>query len=165
MGTSAEPTSRAQGPTAKALLDPAGVSRGRSRPTGTPEGRRPEREEGMYLASSQDVRRQPKTPQGAFGREEARGTGQGPSAPSAQTETTSRGTGTETMLEQMLERHNMLAALKRVEANRGAPESTAWRPKTCPVHGLVQPAGDSFRRWCECLLDLMRSGCHNVRIA
>lgn len=73
------------------------------------------------MASSQDVRRQPKTPQGAFGREEARGTGQGPSAPSAQTETTSRGTGTETMLEQMLERHNMLAALKRVEANRGAP--------------------------------------------
>lgn len=76
------------------------------------------------MASSQDVRRQPKTPQGAFGREEAvkpLGTDQGPSAPSAQTETTSRGTGTETLLEQMLERHNMLAALKRVEANRGAP--------------------------------------------
>lgn len=70
----------------------------------------------MYLASSQDVRRQQKTPQGAFGREEAvkpQGTDQGPSAPSAQTETTSRGTGTETLLEQMLERHNMLAALKR----------------------------------------------------
>lgn len=49
------------------------------------------------------------------------GTDQGPSAPSAQTRSTSRGTGTETLLEQMLERHNMLTALKRVEANKGAP--------------------------------------------
>lgn len=49
------------------------------------------------------------------------GTAQGPSAPSAQPEATSRGTGTEALLEQMLERHNMLAALRRVEANGGAP--------------------------------------------
>jgi len=78
----------------------------------------------MYLASSQDAQRQPKTPKGAFGREEAvkpQGIAQGPSAPSARPETTSRGTGTETLLEQMLERHNMLEALKRVEANGGAP--------------------------------------------
>lgn len=78
----------------------------------------------MYLASSRDEQRQQKTPQGAFRREEAvkpQGTDEGPSAPPARPETTFRGTRTETLLEQMLERSNMLQALKRVEENKGAP--------------------------------------------
>ena len=78
----------------------------------------------MCLVSSRDVQRQPKTPQGAYRWEEAvkpQGTTRGPSAPPAQPESTSSGTGTETLLEQMLERANMQAALKRVEANKGAP--------------------------------------------
>jgi len=49
------------------------------------------------------------------------GTDEGPSASPARPENTSRGTGTETLLEQMLERSNMQQALKRVEENDGAP--------------------------------------------
>jgi len=78
----------------------------------------------MCLASSRDAQRQQKTPQGAFGRKEAvkpQGTVKGQSAPPAQPEAISRGTGTETLLEQMLERSNMLQALKKVEENDGAP--------------------------------------------
>ncbi|MBF8376831.1 group II intron reverse transcriptase/maturase [Alicyclobacillus mali] len=68
--------------------------------------------------------RQQKTPQGALNRKEAvkpQGSGyQGPSSSLAQIETPSSGTET-SLLEKMLERGNMLEALRRVESNKGAP--------------------------------------------
>ena len=76
------------------------------------------------MASSQDAQRQQKTPQGACLREEAvkpQGTAGGPSAPSAQPERPSPGSRFEALLEQMVERNNMLGALKLVEKNGGAP--------------------------------------------
>ena len=68
--------------------------------------------------------RQQKTPQGALNRKEAvkpQGSGyQGPSSSLAQIETPSSGAET-SLLEKMLERGNMLEALRRVESNKGAP--------------------------------------------
>lgn len=68
--------------------------------------------------------RQQKTPQGALNRKEAvkpQGSGtQGPSSSLAQTRTPSSGTEI-SLLEKMLERGNMLEALRRVESNKGAP--------------------------------------------
>lgn len=89
------------------------------------------------MASSRDAQRQQKTPQGAFRREEAvkpQGIAEGPSAPPARPETTSRGTGTEMLLEQMLERGNMLQALKRVEENEGAPGVDGMETKDLRLH-------------------------------
>ena len=76
------------------------------------------------MARSQDAQRQQKTPQGAWLREEAvkpQGTAGGPSASSAQPERPSPESRPEALLEQMVERSNMLAALKRVEKNGGSP--------------------------------------------
>jgi RNA-directed DNA polymerase len=76
------------------------------------------------LARSRDAQRQQKTPTGACLREEAvkpQGTAGGQSAPSAQPERPSPGSRFEALLEQMVERNNMLEALKRVEKNDGAP--------------------------------------------
>jgi len=76
------------------------------------------------LASSRDMRRQQKTPNGACPREEAvkpRGTAGGPSVSPARPEDASREGNDNNLLEAMLARSNMLAALKRVEQNRGAP--------------------------------------------
>lgn len=76
------------------------------------------------MARSQERQRQQNTPQGAFGWKEAvkpQGSSQGPSLSSAQPEQASSGTSLVGLLEQMLERGNMLQALQRVEANGGAP--------------------------------------------
>ena len=76
------------------------------------------------MERSHDTQRQQNTPQGASRQEEAvkpQGTGGGPSASSAQTECASPGTGPGTLLEQVLDRKNLLAALKRIESNGGAP--------------------------------------------
>jgi len=68
--------------------------------------------------------RQQKTPHGALSRKEAvkpQGSGpQGPSSSLAQIEIPSSGTEM-SLLEKMLERGNMLEALRRVESNKGAP--------------------------------------------
>jgi RNA-directed DNA polymerase len=76
------------------------------------------------LALSRDTQRQPKTPQGAWPREEAvkpQGTAGGPSVSPAQTEQASSGSSSAALLEQVLDRNNLRDALKRVEANAGAP--------------------------------------------
>lgn len=84
----------------------------------------PNVERRMTLESSRDIQRQQKTPKGASQREEAvkpQGTAGGPSVSPARFESTSHGTGTEALLEQVVERSNMLQALRRVEENDGAP--------------------------------------------
>ncbi|MGE5560715.1 MAG: group II intron reverse transcriptase/maturase, partial [Chloroflexota bacterium] len=50
-----------------------------------------------------------------------RGTAEGLSAPPARTENTSRGAGSNGLLEQVVAKENMKAALRRVEHNGGAP--------------------------------------------
>lgn len=78
----------------------------------------------MTLASSQNAQRKQNTPQGACLWEKAvkpQGTTGGLSASSARPEGPSPESGTEALLEQMLERNNLLQALRRVEKNDGAP--------------------------------------------
>ncbi|KYH30648.1 group II intron reverse transcriptase/maturase [Neomoorella mulderi] len=73
---------------------------------------------------SREGRRQQKTPEGACPREEVvkpQGTAGGPSSSPAQSGTSPRGGQGSGLMEQVVERHNMLAALKRVERNGGAP--------------------------------------------
>lgn len=73
---------------------------------------------------SQEGRRQQKTPEGACLREEVVkpcGTAGGPSPTSAQDGTSPRGDQGNNLMEQVVARENMLAALKRVEQNGGAP--------------------------------------------
>ncbi|GAW92296.1 RNA-directed DNA polymerase, partial [Calderihabitans maritimus] len=68
--------------------------------------------------------RQQKTPKGACPREEVvkpRGTAGGPSSSPAQNGATPRGGRDSGLMEQVVARENMLAALKRVERNGGAP--------------------------------------------
>ena len=73
---------------------------------------------------SREGRRQQKTPEGACPREEVvkpRGTAGGPSPSPAQSGTAPRGGQNSGLMEQVVARGNMLAALKRVERNGGAP--------------------------------------------
>ncbi len=73
---------------------------------------------------SREGRRQQKTPEGACPREEVvkpRGTAGGPSPSPAQGGATPRGGQDSGLMEQVVARENMLAALKRVERNGGAP--------------------------------------------
>lgn len=73
---------------------------------------------------SREGRRQQKTPEGACPREEVvkpRGTAGGPSPSPAQSGTAPRGGQSSGLMEQVVARGNMLAALKRVERNGGAP--------------------------------------------
>ncbi|AFV11267.1 RNA-directed DNA polymerase [Thermacetogenium phaeum DSM 12270] len=74
--------------------------------------------------SSREGRRQQKTPGGACLREEVvkpRGTAGGPSSSPARGGAAPRGGQGSGLMEQVVERSNMLAALKRVERNGGAP--------------------------------------------
>ncbi len=73
---------------------------------------------------SREGRRQQKTPEGACPREEVvkpRGTAGGPSPSPAQSGTAPRGDQDSNLMEQVVARSNMMAALKRVERNGGAP--------------------------------------------
>ena len=74
--------------------------------------------------SSREGRRQQKTPEGACPREEVvkpRGTAGGPRPSPAQSGAAPRGDQSSGLMEQVVARENMLAALKRVERNGGAP--------------------------------------------
>lgn len=74
--------------------------------------------------SSREGRRQQKTPEGACPRKEVvkpQGAAGGPSPSSAQGGTTPREGRDSGLMEQVVARGNMLAALKRVERNGGAP--------------------------------------------
>jgi len=74
--------------------------------------------------SSREGRRQQKTPEGACSRKEVvkpQGAAGGPSPSSAQGGTTPREGWDGGLMEQVVARGNMLAALKRVERNGGAP--------------------------------------------
>jgi len=74
--------------------------------------------------SSREGRRQQKTPEGACPRKEVvkpQGAAGGPSPSSARGGTTPRGGRDSGLMEQVVARGNMLAALKRVERNGGAP--------------------------------------------
>lgn len=76
------------------------------------------------MASSRDARRQQNTPKGAclqVGAVKPQGTAGGLSASPARTEDASRGAGSNGLLEQVVAKDNMMAALKRVERNGGAP--------------------------------------------
>lgn len=76
------------------------------------------------MASSRDAQRQPNNPKGACPQERAvkpRGTVGELSAPPVQTENTSREAGSNGLLEQVVAKDNMVAALKRVQRNGGAP--------------------------------------------
>jgi len=76
------------------------------------------------LARSRDTQRQQKTPYGACHGEEAvnpQGTHGGPSVTPAQPESPSRGSDDNDLMEKVVARQNMLAALRRVEENKGAP--------------------------------------------
>lgn len=78
----------------------------------------------MDLVSSRDTQRQQKTPYGAYHGEEAvntRGTYGGPSVPPVRTKTPSRGGDDNRLMEKVLDRKNLLLALRRVEENKGAP--------------------------------------------
>ncbi|QGP91117.1 Reverse transcriptase [Neomoorella glycerini] len=73
---------------------------------------------------SREGRRQQKTPEGACPREEVvkpQGTAGGPSSSPAQSGTSPRRGQGSGLMEQVVARSNMLAALKRVERNGGAP--------------------------------------------
>jgi RNA-directed DNA polymerase len=73
---------------------------------------------------SRDMRRQQKTPYGAYLREEAvnpQGTCGGPSMSPAQPRNTSRGDDGDVLMEKVVEKGNMYLALRRVEENKGAP--------------------------------------------
>lgn len=73
---------------------------------------------------SREEQRKQKTPKGACPREEVvkpRGTAGGPSSSPAQSGTSPRGGRDSDLMEQVVARENMLAALKRVERNGGAP--------------------------------------------
>jgi len=73
---------------------------------------------------SREGQRQQKTPAGDCPREEVvkpRGTAGGPSSSPAQSGTSPRGGRSSGLMEQVVERQNMLAACKRVERNGGAP--------------------------------------------
>lgn len=79
---------------------------------------------GMDLARSRDTRRQQKTPYGACHGEEVvnpQGTHEGPSVTLAQPESSSRGGDSDDLMGKVVARQNMLAALRRVEENKGAP--------------------------------------------
>jgi RNA-directed DNA polymerase len=70
------------------------------------------------------MQRQQKTPYGAYRGEEAvntQGTHGGPSIPTAQPKNTSRGRDGNSLMEKVLDRQNLLLALRRVEENKGAP--------------------------------------------
>lgn len=74
--------------------------------------------------SSREERRQQKTPKGACPREEAvklQGTAGGPSSSPARSGESPRGGNDSGLMEQVVARENMLAALRRVERNGGAP--------------------------------------------
>ena len=76
------------------------------------------------MASSRETRRQQKTPNGACRKDEAvnpQGTYGGLSVAPAQTRNTSRGGSSSSLMDRVLERQNMLRALRRVERNSGAP--------------------------------------------
>lgn len=78
----------------------------------------------MNVVRSRGTQRQPKIPEGTCLQEEAvkpQGTAGGPSVPPAQTKGSSREEHGDALLEQMLARENLLAALRRVEQNGGAP--------------------------------------------
>ena len=73
---------------------------------------------------SREGPRQQQTPEGAYPREEVvkpRGTAGGPSPSPAQSGASPRGDQGSSLVEQVVARENMLAALKRVEKNGGAP--------------------------------------------
>jgi len=73
---------------------------------------------------SQEGQRQQNTPKGAYLREEVvkpRGTAGGPSPSSAQNGIAPRGDQGNSLMEQVVATNNMMAALKRVERNGGAP--------------------------------------------
>ncbi|MBC7335526.1 MAG: group II intron reverse transcriptase/maturase, partial [Clostridia bacterium] len=73
---------------------------------------------------SREGQRKQKTPVGACPREEAvkpPGTAGGPSPSPAQNGTSPRGSQSNGLMEQVVARENMLAALARVKENKGAP--------------------------------------------
>ena len=74
--------------------------------------------------SSRGERRQQKTPEGAYPQEEVvkpQGTGGGPSSSPVRSGESPRGDDDNGLMELVVERNNMLKALKRVEQNGGAP--------------------------------------------
>lgn len=76
------------------------------------------------MASSREKQRQQKTPKGGYPQEEAvnpQGTDGAPSYSPAQTSATTREEGYTQLMEQVVERANMIQALHRVESNKGAP--------------------------------------------
>lgn len=78
----------------------------------------------MNVVRSRGTQRQPKIPEGTYLQKEAvkpRGTAGGPSVPPVQTTGSSREEHGNVLLEQVLARENLLAALRRVEQNGGAP--------------------------------------------
>lgn len=112
-------------PVQQCAAEPAGVSRGHSTCEKTfKQGRAEHVSEGSVMGSSQDKRRQPNIPQGSYPQEEAvnpHGTVEVPSLSSARTkEATREECGTD-LMEKVLTRENLEQALKRVEANQGAP--------------------------------------------
>lgn len=76
------------------------------------------------MASSREKQRQQKTPEGNCLQEKAvntQGTEGVPSISPAQTRGTTREENYTHLMEQVVERQNMLSALRRVESNKGAP--------------------------------------------
>jgi RNA-directed DNA polymerase len=75
------------------------------------------------MASSREEQREQKIPKGSYLQEEAvnlRGTGEVPSSPTARPKEPTREVRQDLLMEQVVDRENMLTALHRVERNKGA---------------------------------------------
>ncbi|CAB3390645.1 protein of unknown function [Kyrpidia spormannii] len=91
---------------------------------------------------SREGRRQPKTLNRDYPREEVvkpRGTVGEPSPSPAQSGASPRGEQGDGLMEKVVARQNMLAALKRVEQNKGAPHSHGKPPGTDPSRVAAHP--------------------------
>jgi RNA-directed DNA polymerase len=102
----------------------ARLSRQESAEAIVPERGRAEHRIRGALVSSKDVQRQQKTPNGAYRQEAAvkpQEPAGGPSTPTVRPSTTPHEGQAYGLMEQVVARDNMRAALRRVEQNRGAP--------------------------------------------
>ncbi|CAB3389749.1 protein of unknown function [Kyrpidia spormannii] len=99
---------------------------------------------------SREGRRQPKTLNRDYPREEVvkpRGTVGEPSPSPAQSGASPRGEQGDGLMEKVVARQNMLAALKRVEQNKGAPAWTAFPRKTSGNRS--EPSGRASGKSCS----------------
>ena len=82
------------------------------------------------MASSREKHRQPNIPKGSYPREEVvnlRGTEEAPSFSPARPNEPTREANCTNLMEQVVERENLLSALRRVEKNKVPQESMEWR--------------------------------------